>query len=125
MQNTLGMRLCVQQRQRRTPRSTKDDPLVDAEPLSDYLYVVDQMLCRIVHNVRMGPRPSASALIEQDHAVDVRPEKAAHPGAATATRTAVQYDHGNAVGLAALLHIQAVTALHLDRVETIGLAGGI
>jgi hypothetical protein len=55
LQCGLWMRLRVNQRQRRAPRSTKDDPFIDAQRLADQFNIGDQMPCRVVRYARMWP----------------------------------------------------------------------
>lgn len=47
-------------------------------------------------------------------------EKAAHKGAASATRPAMQHDHGAAFGIAAFLDVKAVAITYVDGMSRIG-----
>ena len=108
------MRLRIDQRQRRAPTATKGDPFVDPEQCAQPFDIGHQMPGRVILNRGRGPRPSAAALIEQNHPIHLRIEIPPHRRAATATGAAMQDDHRNPIGIAALLHIDTMPIAHID-----------
>lgn len=65
----VGVRLRVGERQRRAPRSPKDDPLVDAEVLPQLLDVLDEVPGRVLLERGVRGRLPRAPLVEQDAAV--------------------------------------------------------
>lgn len=68
-QAAIRVRLRVGERQRRTPRSPKDDPAVDAEVLSQLFDVLHEMPGRVLLERGVRGRPPRASLVEQDAAV--------------------------------------------------------
>lgn len=68
-QAAIRVRLRIGERQRRAPRSSKDDPAVDAEVLSQLLDVLYEMPGRVLLKRGVRGRLSRASLVEQDAAV--------------------------------------------------------
>ena len=106
----VGMRLGIDQRQRRAPRAAEHDPAADPQGGADRLHVRDQIPGGVGGDAGMGPRPAAAALVEQHHPIGRRVEVPPHRRAAAAPRPAMDHDHRDPVRVAALFHIDPVPA---------------
>ena len=104
----LRMRLGVGERQRRAPRAAEEQPLPDPEVPAQLLEIGDQVLRRVVGQLRRGRRAPRAALVEQRNAPDCRIEIAAMVRQAAPTRSAVQEHERYAGVIAAGLPVQRV-----------------
>ena len=82
--------------------------------MTDAFDIGDQMPGRVRPHTGMGPRPAASALIEQDDPPVLGVEIPPHRGAAAAARTAMKDHHRRPLGIAALLHIDMMAVAHVQ-----------
>ncbi len=97
---TVGMRLRIGQRQRRTPGAADDHPAPKPEFLADQLHVGDQVRQGVVVAPALGAAAPGAALIEQHRVETLGVEQPPVIGLAAAAGAAVQVDRRNAVGAA-------------------------
>ncbi len=114
MADPLGMLLGIEKRERRAPAPAEHDPAVDAERLPDELDVAHQMPGRVRLDRGVRARPPAAALVEQHDAEHARIEIAPHRRRAAPAGSAMQHNHRQTVGLAALLHIDPVAVADVE-----------
>jgi hypothetical protein len=102
-QHALGVRLRVQQRERRPPRAAEQKPALDAKMLAQPLDVVDQVRGRVVGDLRGRRRAAGTALVVEDDPPERRIVVAADGAAGCRRRAAVHEEQRHAGGVAALL----------------------
>ena len=118
------MRLAIRQRQGRAPGAAKHQPLIDAELGAQHFDIVDQQLRRVVAPFTQRRGLAGAALVEQDHAVALRIEEAAVLRRQARARAAMQEQHGNAVGIAALFPVNGVDVIDRQHAVPVRRQGG-
>lgn len=108
-----------------SPRTAKDDPLVNAQVLTQTLDISNQSPGGVVLKRGGGGRLAGTALVEKDDAVDLGVKVAAVVAADTATGATVEIDHGLALGVAGLLIVDGVDVGDLEEALVVGLDLGV
>jgi hypothetical protein len=108
-----GMRLCICQRQRRSPRPAQHEPPVDPDAAAQPLDVGEQMRSRVAGQIDsrvagVGCTAPAAALVEQHDVIGVGVEQAPPPRRRARLGTSVQHDRRLAVRVPDLLPIDVV-----------------
>ncbi len=115
----------VGESQRGAPRSAEYEPPLDSEMLAQFLHVFDEMPRGVVHEAGVGPALAAATLVEQDDAIALGIEEAAHLGIGAAAGTAVNKHGRLAPRIAALLVVDLVDFRDSQEAGAIGLYGWI
>ena len=100
--------LGIGQGQGRAPGATEHHPALDAQGGTDALAVGHQIPGGVVDEVGVGRGTSAAALVEQDDAIAGRIKETPVPRLASGPWTAMQKDHGDTLGIAGFLDVEAV-----------------
>jgi hypothetical protein len=98
----------VGQRQGAAPRAAEKKPLFHAQVRPQFFHVGHEIAGGVVVQLAERHRTAAATLVEHHDAVELRVEEAAMHRRRTGARPAMQEQHGDAVGIAALLPIDRV-----------------
>src|SRR6185437_13126963 len=106
--DALGMSLAIGEGESGTPRPAEDLPMRDAEVLTDFLNIGDQVPGGVCFQRRIRRALAASALVKIHDAIFFRMKKTALLGIRAAAGTAVKKNHRLAGRVAAFLEIDLV-----------------
>ncbi len=115
------MPLRIGQGQGRPPGAAEQHPLLDAQVLTQSLDVLDQVPGGVVFQAGIGRGATAAALVEGDDAIEVGIEEAPTQAIAAGTRPAMEEQHRQAVGRAALIGVEYMGRFDGQLVAGIGL----
>ena len=102
------MCLGIGQRERRTPRAARHNPLLDPEVIAQLFDVFDQQLGVIECDARVGLRQSGTALIIHDEIVGRGIVEAPRRSIQACTLSAMQVEHRQPFRIAAFLIVEVI-----------------